>query len=176
MKRFTTGIVLLLVAAVVALGFGGAGCGGTGDLGDLVAVEVREYQGENLSSIADFSENSIKGPQQVEGNSYGRILKGEDVPRPTSQPYFWIPCDQPALGRRGVRTKTHTYVETREPGQPVARVLYDRVQDPFQLEGITVEDPAIVQDLMYEMTHWLEIAGDPWLLADKDRSRSGGTA
>ena len=26
-------------------------------------TEVREYQGENLSSINDFRENSIKGPQ-----------------------------------------------------------------------------------------------------------------
>jgi hypothetical protein len=37
---------------------------------DLESVEVREYQGEKLGSIADFRENSIKGPQEVDVNSY----------------------------------------------------------------------------------------------------------
>ena len=115
-------------------------------------------------------------PRQVEGTSYAQILMGKEMPRPTSQPYFWIPCDQPALGRRGVRTRTHTYVETREPGKPVARVLYDRAQDPFQLDGISVEDPAAVQDCVDELTRWLEIAGDPWLSVDEHSSDLGSHA
>ncbi len=36
-------------------------------------VEVRDYQGEKLSSIYDFRENSIKGPQYIDRNTY--ILK-----------------------------------------------------------------------------------------------------
>ena len=32
--------------------------------------EIREYQGENLSSISDFRENSIKGPQYVNESAY----------------------------------------------------------------------------------------------------------
>jgi DMSO/TMAO reductase YedYZ molybdopterin-dependent catalytic subunit len=37
---------------------------------ELASVQVKEYQGEKLSSITDFRENSIKGPQQVEIDKY----------------------------------------------------------------------------------------------------------
>lgn len=33
-------------------------------------VEIREYEGEDLSSISDFRENSIKGPQYVNETNY----------------------------------------------------------------------------------------------------------
>jgi len=36
----------------------------------LEGVEVKEYQGEKLGSITDFRENSIKGPQDVDVDSY----------------------------------------------------------------------------------------------------------
>lgn len=42
----------------------------------LPSVEVREYQGEKLSSVNDFSENSIKGPQKVDINSYKLAVDG----------------------------------------------------------------------------------------------------
>lgn len=42
----------------------------------LSSVEVRQYQGQNLSSIQDFRENSIKGPQNIDINSYQLSLTG----------------------------------------------------------------------------------------------------
>ncbi len=42
----------------------------------LPAVEVRSYQGKDLSSVKDFSENSIKGPQQVDRASYRLEIAG----------------------------------------------------------------------------------------------------
>lgn len=39
----------------------------------LYPEEVREYEGQNLSSIGDFRENSIRGPQYVNASNY--ILK-----------------------------------------------------------------------------------------------------
>jgi len=36
----------------------------------LDSVEVKDYEGQNLSSIDDFRENSIKGPQYVDKKSY----------------------------------------------------------------------------------------------------------
>lgn len=42
----------------------------------LDSVEVREYQGEKLSSISDFQENSIKGPQEVEKATYTLTVTG----------------------------------------------------------------------------------------------------
>jgi len=43
---------------------------------ELPAVEIREYQGQQLSSINDFRENSIKGPQHVDTESYELKITG----------------------------------------------------------------------------------------------------
>lgn len=43
---------------------------------ELESVEVREYQGEDLSSIQDFRENSIKGPQHVDIEEYELEITG----------------------------------------------------------------------------------------------------
>ena len=39
-------------------------------------VEVREYQGEKLSSVNDFRENSIKGPQNISKDNYSLKITG----------------------------------------------------------------------------------------------------
>lgn len=43
---------------------------------ELAKVEVREYKGEKLSSIEDFRENSIKGPQYVNSSMYRLKIDG----------------------------------------------------------------------------------------------------
>ena len=43
---------------------------------DLGAVEVREYEGKDLSSVEDFRENSIDGPQEVDRETYRLAVKG----------------------------------------------------------------------------------------------------
>lgn len=42
----------------------------------LEGVEVREYEGENLASIQDFRENSIKGPQYINIDNYTLEITG----------------------------------------------------------------------------------------------------
>jgi len=55
-----------------------AGCAGNAASDDaaLAAVQIKEYQGERLSSLGDFQENSIKGPQRVDVNSYRLQVTG----------------------------------------------------------------------------------------------------
>lgn len=43
---------------------------------NLYPAEVREYQGENLSSISSFRENSIKGPQYIDNQTYRLSVTG----------------------------------------------------------------------------------------------------
>ena len=70
-KRVIIGsIVAALITGTVALG----ACGGK--VQELGGVEVSEYKGENLSSIDDFRENSIKGPQQVDIENYRLEVTG----------------------------------------------------------------------------------------------------
>ena len=42
----------------------------------LQGVEVKEYQEQKLSSVTDFRENSIKGPQYVDINNYHLKIDG----------------------------------------------------------------------------------------------------
>ena len=42
----------------------------------LAPVEIREYEGEDLSSINAFRENSIKGPQEIDVESYTLRITG----------------------------------------------------------------------------------------------------
>jgi DMSO/TMAO reductase YedYZ molybdopterin-dependent catalytic subunit len=68
-------VVVLLIGAIAvlyALDLAGDGQGVT----DLEPVEVREYRGERLSSIADFRENSIRGPQHVNASTYTLTVDG----------------------------------------------------------------------------------------------------
>jgi len=43
---------------------------------DLGEVEIREYEGKDLSSISAFRENSIKGPQQIDITDYRLNVTG----------------------------------------------------------------------------------------------------
>lgn len=52
----------------------------------LTGVEVRNYEGEPLSSIADFRENSIRGPQYVNPTDYRLNVTGL-VEQPLSLSY-----------------------------------------------------------------------------------------
>jgi DMSO/TMAO reductase YedYZ molybdopterin-dependent catalytic subunit len=58
----------------------------------LEGVEIREYQGENLSSINAFRENSIKGPQHVDIDSYRLEITGL-AGNPTSYTYGEVTND-----------------------------------------------------------------------------------
>jgi len=48
----------------------------SGENFELDTVELSEYQGEQLSSIYDFRENSIKGPQYVSREKYRLVVTG----------------------------------------------------------------------------------------------------
>jgi DMSO/TMAO reductase YedYZ molybdopterin-dependent catalytic subunit len=79
----TSVVLVAIIAFVVGLVVFGPKTGG---VEELEGVEVREYQGENLSSINDFRENSIKGPQHVDVETYNLEITGL-VDNPTSYTY-----------------------------------------------------------------------------------------
>ncbi len=67
-------IILFLLAGILVLG---QGCVQEGTLPEkLDGVQVDEYEGEDLSSIDDFRENSIKGPQYIDEDSYRLKVSG----------------------------------------------------------------------------------------------------
>jgi len=77
MKRLQC--LILCMALLLTL----AGCGQESaelykeeDLAELTKVEIYEFEGEALNSILDFRENSIKGPQAVDIESYRLLIDG----------------------------------------------------------------------------------------------------
>lgn len=87
-RRIVAFAVSVLVLGALMVGVSGCSSrsdsatdGATGQPVDLGAVEVREYRGEKLGSAADFRENSIKGPQDVDVETYRLTVDGEvDTP------------------------------------------------------------------------------------------------
>ena len=78
MGRRAIALGLLLVAAVAVAGvfLVRSARQSSTNVENLAAVEIREYQGTDLSSIAAFHENSIKGPQQIDLESYRLKVDG----------------------------------------------------------------------------------------------------
>ena len=77
-RRQTVGHLLLLsVLSVVLVVLAGCGAGASVNrTKELKPVEVREYEGAKLSSVDDFRENSIKGPQYVDIDTYRLKVTG----------------------------------------------------------------------------------------------------
>jgi DMSO/TMAO reductase YedYZ molybdopterin-dependent catalytic subunit len=78
MKKMITGrsilfvVLTLVLVAIIAFGVN-IGCSQTEV---LAPNEIREYEGADLSSINDFRENSIKGPQEIDVDSYMLRITG----------------------------------------------------------------------------------------------------
>ena len=80
MQKRSRGILIgLSLVILVVLGIFVTGCTSapsSGSPASLKAVEVRSYQGKDLSSVNDFHENSIKGPQHVNITDYRLTVTG----------------------------------------------------------------------------------------------------
>ena len=71
------GIALVLSGIIVSCGAPNLNQPGSPKtVNELKPVEIKEYQGEKLSSISDFRENSIKGPQSVIKDDYKLAVTG----------------------------------------------------------------------------------------------------
>ncbi len=70
-------IITFMVIFLTTFTGGLAACSAVaGSTNHLPGTEVREYEGQNLSSINDFRENSINGPQHVDINNYRLEITG----------------------------------------------------------------------------------------------------
>lgn len=68
----------LLVAVVLAMIYASISIwwNNTYNVIELGGVEIREYEGNDLSSINHFRENSIKGPQYIDNETYRLAIRG----------------------------------------------------------------------------------------------------
>jgi DMSO/TMAO reductase YedYZ molybdopterin-dependent catalytic subunit len=73
MRKKVIGVILLSIVAAFVLA---TNCCTPEEANELESQEIREYQGENLSSVNDFRENSIRGPQDVGIDGYELEITG----------------------------------------------------------------------------------------------------
>ncbi len=80
MRFLNAALAIALLSVIMA-----SGCVQQGPV-KLGGTEIREYQGQDLSSVNDFRENSIRGPQYVDNESYRLEVTGL-VDNPKSYTY-----------------------------------------------------------------------------------------
>ncbi len=73
---FFTVLLLLVTVAVIFIGSTVWRNNKINGINTLSSVEIREYEGQKLSSIDDFRENSIRGPQFIDNESYRLVVTG----------------------------------------------------------------------------------------------------
>lgn len=71
MKRINSVLLFSSILFILLL----SGCVSE-EIKTLQAIEIKEYEGEKLSSIGDFRENSIKGPQYIDITDYQLEITG----------------------------------------------------------------------------------------------------
>lgn len=80
-------MALGIIFSVLSLALGGCTVNkGTDGTKELKSVEIKEYEGEKLSSVTDLRENSIKGPQHIDIETYRLEISGL-IENPTSYTY-----------------------------------------------------------------------------------------
>lgn len=128
-------LLLLLLTGAVLAACGGAEAGPTdgADPTDLEAVEVREYEGERLSSIDDFRENAIAGPQGVSEEDYRLEVTGL-VEKPLTLTY-----DEVLDRKQYSKVVTLYCVEGWD-----VKLLWEGVRVEDLLEEAGVKDDAVV--------------------------------
>jgi arylsulfatase A-like enzyme len=105
-------------------------------------------------------------PSTVEGVDYSPLLRGEEMPRPTSAFLQLFLYQQPVenSGYRGVRTERHKYVVVAQKTER-KRLLFDLESDPYELtpiwRGQGHDD--LIQRLEAELADWLQRTGDPFI-------------
>ncbi|WP_435238360.1 sulfatase family protein [Streptomyces sp. YPW6] len=63
---------------------------------------------------------------------------------------------------RGLRTRTHKLVCTREPDGTLTTRLGDLVNDPYERADVSAEQPSLTATLVRSLLAELERVGDPW--------------
>jgi len=75
-KLIVVAIAFFITISMIVIALMGCVGNDVENLSELEPVEINEYEGQKLSSVDDFRENSIRGPQQVDMNSYQLMING----------------------------------------------------------------------------------------------------
>ena len=90
------------------------------------------------------------------------ILSPENTPE-IVQPYYYLLPENLTTGYRGLRTKKYTFAVHATNGRTDEWILFDREQDPFQLNNIAPDQPALIKQFSNQLKDWLKKTNDPFM-------------
>lgn len=109
-------------------------------------------------------------PATVQTKDLSKQVKGSKDNMPTSQIYIhWSEGDStelitPKNGSRGLRTYRYTYSQRAVDGKIIEQYLFDRQNDPWELNNIISKcDKKLLKALQEELNERLVKAQDPWV-------------
>lgn len=127
---------------------------------DDLLISVPDYY-PTLIALMGFKDEI---PQDVEGKSFAEYFLDNKGTKPKSQLYCFMKFDAPEYGKRGVRTATHTLSIEIYPETGIDMVLFDNVNDPYQMVNVAGENKDLIETLIKtELVPWVEVSHDPWL-------------
>lgn len=113
-------------------------------------------------------------PKKVMGlNLAEQILSGMGE-RPVAQLYMYAYAGEPDMGRRGIRTESHTLMinhrELKEEpkewwmkNQAAPIELFDNKKDPYQLINLAETEPELLEKMRKQLKSILIKTNDPWV-------------
>jgi uncharacterized sulfatase len=99
-------------------------------------------------------------PDSVEGDDRSSVIRDGSGDRPDAGIYTRLPPGRPRGGLRGLRTHRHTY---QAGAARQDALLFDNVEDPFQMRNIAGRGERLEKDLHDQMEQALVEAKDPWM-------------
>jgi len=108
-----------------------------------------------LLGLMGFKDNI---PSSVQGTDYSSALLGQMADEPEGQLYY----GPGAIRHWGWRNERYKLEVIRHKADQEVIRLFDRVNDPYELENIALQNDALVQQLRIAMNRKLQEIGDPW--------------
>lgn len=114
----------------------------------------------SLLSLMGFKEQI---PTEVQTFDLSASILSQKKAQEVVQPYYYLLPENLMTGYRGLRTKKYTFVVHATNGRTDEWILFDREQDPFQLNNIAPDQPALIKQFSSQLKDWLKKTNDPFM-------------
>lgn len=114
----------------------------------------------SLLSLMGFKEQI---PTEVQTFDLSASILSQKKAQEVVQPYYYLLPENLMTGYRGLRTKKYTFVVHATNGRTNEWILFNREQDPFQLNNIAPDQPALIKQFSSQLKDWLKKTNDPFM-------------
>lgn len=114
----------------------------------------------SLLSLMGFKDEI---PAEVQTFDLSASILSPENTQEVVQPYYYVVPENLTTGYRGLRTKKYTFVVHATNAQTDEWLLFDREQDPFQLNNIAPDQPELIKQFSSRLKDWLKKTNDPFV-------------